>query len=421
MRHTLSLGCCLLLLSASLFGAPRKAAETTEAATTQPARDWPLDGGYSFEGRTVFVGLSGEPPNDPELEFYDPLTRRIDNLKRVLGDRYHSEHVPYLSMSLRAPTQAVVEERHAVVDAQGRFGFSVWHQPGAAHRPLIVLLEGADDSTRDMGFLIPYFFSHGITVLTYDQRGTGISAGNWRYTGPEEKAEDVIAALKSLNGNALIDFTRVGVWAPSAGGWVAPIVASRFPLVFMILKSAASQSIVDNVLYEIRAELEHGGHFAPQQIDAAMRFERLVLATVATNRGWQQAGEALKKAQTEPWFALMRIPPNIPIPPPPAMLAGLHASLIYDPTPVLERITTPTLALFGSLDRNVDVTAAIGGFRAAFRKAGMRDFRVRVFPEADHRLIDSKDGYTSGELKPRHFAKGYPDVMIDWLRARSLL
>jgi hypothetical protein len=70
-----------LLLSASLFGAPAKAAETTEAATTQPARDWPLDGAYSFEGRTVFVGLSGEPPDVPELEIYDPFTRRIDNLR----------------------------------------------------------------------------------------------------------------------------------------------------------------------------------------------------------------------------------------------------------------------------------------------------------------------------------------------------
>lgn len=118
----------------------------------------------------MFVGLSGEPPDDPELEFYDPFTCRIDNLKRVLGDRYHSEHAPYLSMSLRDPTQAA----DGSCGGPGRF---------------------------QAGHGIPHpIFSHGITVLTYDQRGTRISASNWRYTGPEEKAEDVIAALKSLNG-----------------------------------------------------------------------------------------------------------------------------------------------------------------------------------------------------------------------------
>jgi len=97
---------------------------------------------------------------------------------------------------------------------------SVWHASVATPKPLIVLLEGSDDSTRDMGFLIPYFVGHGMAVLTFDQRGTGLSTGNWRFIGPAAKANDVIAALRSLAGDRAIDFNRVGVWGPSkaAGG-----------------------------------------------------------------------------------------------------------------------------------------------------------------------------------------------------------
>ncbi len=71
-----------------------------------------------------------------------------------------------------------------------------------------------------MGFLIPYFVGHGMAVLTFDQRGTGLSTGNWRFIGPAAKANDVIAALRSLAGDRAIDFNRVGVWGPSkaAGG-----------------------------------------------------------------------------------------------------------------------------------------------------------------------------------------------------------
>jgi hypothetical protein len=37
------------------------------------------------------------------------------------------------------------------------------------------------------GFLIPYFVSQGMAVLTFDQRGTGLSSGDWRAIGPMRK------------------------------------------------------------------------------------------------------------------------------------------------------------------------------------------------------------------------------------------
>jgi len=415
--------------AANAFSSTARAGASSAAATPAQGKppqaapidsDWPTNGRYATAQGMVYVGRTAEPPTKPQLEYFDVATHRIGNLVKVEGNRYRTQEKPYLDFDLRRPEVAVIEDRHAIGDRQGRFGFSLWHIRDATHRPLIVLLEGADDSTRDMGFLIPYFAANGLDVLTFDQRGTGISSGNWRFTGPADKAEDVEAALKSLVGDTAVDFARVGAWGPSNGGWVAPIIAHHYPLAFVILKSSSSGTIIDNVSYEVRQDLLHSGRFSPQQIDDAMRFERGLFRNLETNSDWASAGTALKKARTQPWFPLMRIPPGITTPPAPAMLTALRASLIYDPRSTLEHVTTPTLALYGALDRNVDVADGQRGFRAAFARSGMRDFTVHVFPRADHLLMLSKTGYESDALDPPRFVPGYPSIMIDWLSRLGL-
>jgi alpha-beta hydrolase superfamily lysophospholipase len=410
--------CCGIAASAGLVVA---ALASTAHRTDALSRHWPRDGVYPDARGVVYVGLEGEPPDRPTLEYFDSRTHRVGTLVHLQGTEYRSAEQPYLRFDLRRAAVTVIQDRHLIRDALGNFGFSVWHGPGANPKPLIVLLEGADDSTRDMGFLIPYFVDHGMSVLTFDQRGTGLSSGNWRVIGPEAKANDVVAALRSLDGYRTVDFHRVGVWGPSNGGWVAPIVAQRYGLAFMILKSADSGSIADNVLYEVREDLERSHRFSPQQIDAALAFDRLMFGCLATNSGWRRAGADLRQAEAQPWFALTRVPADMRIPPPQPVLAAYRAALIYDPTAVLEQTTVPTLALFGSLDRNVNVRAAERGLRADFARSGLKDVTFRVFPGADHLLEQSMTGYEGDETRPVRFASGYPEIMIRWLREQKLL
>lgn len=381
----------------------------------------PAMGVYMTPQGVLYVGHTGEPPTHPGVDYYDPTTQRQGALMHLRGSLYRSSDKPELTVALGKPEAVVVEDRREVDDKQGRFGFSVWHFVHAVKQPLIVLLEGADDSTRDMGFLIPYFVSHGMDVLTFDQRGTGISTGNWRYTGSADKAADVVAALHTLASDPAIDFVRVGVWGPSAGGWVAPIIARHYHLAFMILKSASGQTIIRNVQYEIRQDLLHSHRFSPKQIGEAMRFEQVLFYSLKTGNGWARAANALKTARSKPWFSLMRIPPGLTVPPPAAMLAALRASLLYDPRSALTDVSVPTLLLFGEKDRNVDVAVSERDFRSAFKQSGMRDLTVHVFPDADHLLMLSPTGYISDESEPPRFANGYPSIMIDWLHQRGLL
>ncbi len=378
----------------------------------------PISGTYYIGTRTVYVGIDAEPPNKPSVEFYDTATRRVGTLTRVSAENYRVDGAPRIVLRLEHPQNAVFERRSFIRDAGGAIGFSLWSARGIRPIATVVLIQGADDLTRDMGFLIPYFVAHGLNVVSYDQRGTGISTGDWRYTSPESKAQDVLAMIATVKRDPAVDPHRIGLWAASNGGWVAPIVASDYPVSFMILKSAPGESIASNVLFEVEQDLREHRNFTPAQIAAAMSFERGVLGSLQSNSGWSAVRLSLASVKREPWFPLMRIPPGMPIPPPPPMLAALRASLIYDPNAALRRVRVPTLALFGTLDKNVDERDSQARFRNAFRSAGMSDFTVRVFPGTGHTLVQSKTGYIDEPSEPVRYT-GYPEAMIGWLHDRG--
>ncbi len=144
----------------------------------------PAMGAYRNAGRTVYVGLNAEPPDHPAIQYYDSKTRRTGTLQYVSRSTYRSDGAPALTFRLSSPSSPVREKPLAIGTGEARLGASLWYAPNAQHRSTIVLIQGADDSTRQMGFLIPYFVAHGLNVVTYDQRSTGESVGNWRYTSP---------------------------------------------------------------------------------------------------------------------------------------------------------------------------------------------------------------------------------------------
>ncbi len=379
----------------------------------------PPAGAYTLPARTVYVGPEAYPATHRYTEYFDSLTHRFGELRRVSGSEYETVQKPVLRFTLTAPSSAVAEEPSSASDTQGTIAFSFWHAPDALPRPTVVLVHGSDDETREMGFLIPYFVAHGLNVVSYDQRGTGDSAGDWHSASVNQKADDVLAILAALAQNPAVDAKRIGIWGTSNGGWVAPIVATRYPLAFMILRSAPSESVQDNVLFEIRQQLAQHHKFSARQIADAVSFEREVFASILTNSNWPRTARLLEAASDQPWLGYTRIPDGFTAPPETALLQQLQAVLGYDPAATLEQVKTPTLALFGALDRNVDATDSAKGFIRHFRVAGLNDFTVQTYPGADHVLEVSSTGYLDEPVVPQRLVDGYPEVMAEWLHAHG--
>jgi hypothetical protein len=353
-------------------------------------------------GTTAYVGVEHELPDPPVVQAYVPLTGRLEESPKTGGWRLET---------------AIHEQRTTIQTAQGALGVSLYYSD-ARKRAAIVLIHGNDPETRDMGFIIPYFVVHGINVISYDQRGTGVSAGNWQRSGPQQRAVDVDYVIDAFARNMHVDPKRIGVWSFSNGGWTAPIVATQRRIAFMILKSAPVESLPANILFEAKEHMLRYRQSAPS-IASAVGTWRSLLTALCDGGAWTPAVRAYRAAERSSWFKYSLLPSNLQLPLQGATASGWRNFACYDPGQTLLHVTTPTLALYGALDRAVDVPHASRTLRADFAKAGMADFTMRVYPAATHTLLLSRNGFVPAS--PERYAQGYPNMMIDWLAHRGFL
>lgn len=352
-------------------------------------------------GAQLYVGTEHELPDAAYSQYLDTGTG-------ATGALPPSRHVTRLT---------TLQEEHRVVHAPGGvLGVSLFYR-GSAPRSTILLIHGSDAETRDMGWIVPYFACNGVNVISYDQRGTGESSGDWIMNGPAERARDADAIYDALRGDPHVDSKRIGVWGFSNGGWTAPIVAVDRPLAFMILQSAPASTVGQNVIYEAQEAMHGTGHDAAQIENATATWQTL-LAALERRAPISVAKEAYAKAERTSWFGdslLPFVPVRTAFRQP--QLDGWRRFLGYDPARILVNVRTPTLALYGGRDRKVDAKHDEPAIVSAFHRAGMRDLTVRWFPDAEHTMKVSPNGFD--DAKPVRYSRGYPEVILSWLRARG--
>ena len=223
-------------------------------------------------GERLYVGVENERPDPAVNQYFDPETQRVGDLTDMA------------KLSLR---KGINEERRTVRAPNGTVASSLYYT-GTRKRATVILIHGNDAETREMGFIIPYLALNGINVITYDQRGTGQSSGNWQLNGPVQRASDVEAIYDAFREDAHVDGKRLGIWGFSNGGWTAPIVAARRPVAFMILKSAPVLSVARNVDYEVTQRM-HRDHFGEAAVSAALETVHAILAALSGRASWDTA------------------------------------------------------------------------------------------------------------------------------------
>src|SRR5215470_14442558 len=360
-------------------------------------------GVYVTSGHKIYVGVQHDQPGPASNDFFDSTSQRTGALRAT-----HDLHL----------RSGIFEEPRVIKAPQGRLGLSLYY---ASERPraTVILVHGNDPETRKMGFIIPFFVCNGINVISYDQRGVGESAGDWFLNGPSQRADDVEAIYDVMRSDAHVDAHRIGIWAFSNGGWTAPLVSIHRPLAFMILKSAPTESLAQNIDYEVEQTMRrhNAENASPQALALWHAFESSLDGSVS----WSYTKHLYDIDAKQPWFQYSLMPDlGISIPPPPAKIAGLRRFVTFDPTETLLNVSsTPTLALYGALDRNVDAAHSAEQLRAYLKRAGDRDVTIKIYPNAGHQLIVSKSGYNGDATPPKRFVADYPQIMLTWLAARG--
>jgi pimeloyl-ACP methyl ester carboxylesterase len=309
--------------------------------------------------------------------------------------------------------------------------------PAAAGKhPLILIVHGSgstDVTHGDGGYNSSYdemraaFHRAGIATAIWDKAGNGCSEGRYVVGTPLiERTDETVAAIDHLKLRSDVDQARIGLWAISQGGWIAPMAAVRRPEVaFLIIVSGPGRDAEsENEYYALNRLAELGvGKFESEQALAVLRRSYAIASAGGSHEEFLAAIEPLERY---PLFGReMQITETPQMKVSPASAAAYRTNqqapdyALRTETYLLQ-LRQPTLAIFGDRDVQVDWRTSVRIYNESFKKAHNRDLTIKIYPGAGHDLyhapIPDKD---SGSSSSSAFIDGYLDLMVEWLRARG--
>jgi len=273
--------------------------------------------------------------------------------------------------------------------------------------PAVVLITGSGPQDRDetlMGHkpfwvLADALGRRGIAVLRVDDRGIGASTGDFSQATSADFADDVDAGLAYLHTRKEIDPQRIGLLGHSEGAMIAPMVATRAPVAFIVMlsgpgvpgdeliltqadllaramgKSEAERTAAEESqrklfdLVKSEPDLDKLEAKARPLIEA--RLDALPEAEKAAMGDRTRRTRALLAQLTSPW---------------------LRFFVAYDPRPAISKLHCPVLAIGGSKDMQLPAKKNLAEIAAALKKGGDKDVTTRELPGLNHLLQTAPTG-----------------------------
>ena len=304
-------------------------------------------------------------------------------------------------------TEEEVSFRNGDVTLSGTLLLPLTKGPHAA----AVFLHGSGPEGREATrFLAEFFNNNGIAALISDKRGVGKSTGDWHRSDFGDLAEDAIAGIHFLQQRKEIDANKIGIYGHSQGGMIAPLVASRTKVAFVI--SGAGHAVplyegeINSITNQVRARGVSGSDLAE-----ATDFIKMRVNVARTGQGWEQFNSAMAKAREKNWFRAIRVPPKDDW-----SWAFFKSIYDYNAADYWAKVTVPALVMYGEKDLYTPVSQSISNIDRALKKAGNRDYSVIVFPRASHTFDIEADAGQPFEWS--RMAPGFPDLVIAWLHER---
>ena len=91
---------------------------------------------------------------------------------------------------------------------------------------------------------------------------------------------------------------------------------------------------------------------------------------------------------------------------------------LYDPTPTLEKLRLPVLAIWGSLDNITMPDKQKPLWEKDLRKARNRDYSLVVVPKGDHDMLEAEVGSSAEMPRLQRFVPEYSVTVLNWLKMR---
>ena len=266
--------------------------------------------------------------------------------------------------------------------------------------------------------LSDYLSRNGIAVLRFDDRGTAQSEGDFKSATSYDFSTDVEAAFEYLLTRNDINKKRIGLIGHSEGGLIAPIVAARNENIAFVVSLAGPAIEIDKLMLTQIEDLSRAEGNTSEQIKYKMELNTQVFNAIKSiedaNHLETKTREILtknnyanndKKSQdsfvkriTSSWFRYF---------------------IKYNPSPTLEKIHCPVLAINGNLDKQVNAEMNLEAMRTALTRGNNPDFTIQYLPGLNHSFQEAKTGniaeYTLIEQTMSPLAL---ETIAQWIRKR---
>lgn len=262
---------------------------------------------------------------------------------------------------------------------------------GGPHAAALFAPGARDSDGSAFTDLFEHLVERGVAVLALNKRGVGGSTGRWDRQTFQGRVEDVLAGVRYLQTRADVDPARVGLLGHSQGGWIAQLAAAQSAeIAFTVLLAGPGQTVRDQILTDERIHLERRGT-PPGQVERQIASLRRQLSLAA-------AGAPVCRALRAHYICHI---------------------IRFDPTPALEQLRVPVLALFAELDPMVPPEPNVELLQRALERAGNPDLTIHVFPQANHVFWQARTGLRDEyhQLEPA-FVPGFVETVGDWVVER---
>lgn len=305
---------------------------------------------------------------------------------------------------------------------------------GAGPFPAVVLVSGSLDPSTGLrdGVSSAIHVEHarrlvedGFAVLRYDPPGIGRSTGTPGYESLEVRADEALAALRSIRSHRAVDAARVGMLTNSQGAWVIQLAAAEHPdeIAFIVTLSGSGVSVAEQQVYGIEMQSRAGG-LSEDEVRKAVLFGRLLVDWQLTrpvfeeenrkeaarlgNGIWDRfaqvvyrgsgeerytnALEILRQAKNEPWARYLYLDlvvaqlERIPFDQVSLVQREAEKTLLADPGDFLGKVKCPVLAFFGADDTLQPTGKSVALYREYLARAGNTDVTIVVFPHTGHSI-----------------------------------
>ncbi|MHA7059121.1 alpha/beta hydrolase family protein [Aquimarina sp. M1] len=294
--------------------------------------------------------------------------------------------------------------------------------------PVVIIVSGSGPQNRDgeMFGHKPYFLiadqltKNGIGVFRFDERGVGVSEGEFNTVTIAVSSSDVSSAIDYLRTRKEIDTSRIGLIGHSIGGIVAPKVASVDKHVGFIVLLAAPGVDGDVLMLSQKAAVEKTMGLNETQIAQSQELVKgaydIIKNTKLDRKSLQDSinsfyvnkyGELFPENQRK--MLVKQITDN--------EVASLLKSR---PSTYLEKITIPVLAINGKKDLQVSAEENLAVIKKSLAKAGNDNIKIVALENLNHLFQESTTGAISeySEIE-QTFSPIALDVIISWVKEQT--